>query len=141
MEIQAAPVKPMGGDFPFRGQRPGSSVDQRAVLAFAVPKRGHAEGHRPVCRLLENGGVAVVPHLVAVVLEGLAEGAQFGPRFMAGRTGHAVLPSESRQRGSGTTIREKKESKERTKKQSGCQPWHSSLHAVRTTQGHTPSSA
>src|SRR4030088_3513887 len=125
MEIQAAPVKSMGGDFSLCGQGPGSSVDQRAVLAFAVPKRGHAKCHRPISRLLENGGVPIVPHLIAVVLERLPEGAEFRPSLVTGRARHPVLPREGRKRvhfdsssgesGSGRAIREKKNDQEKTR--------------------------
>src|SRR5258708_13356583 len=100
MEIQAAPVKAVRRDFTFHLAAGGASgiIHLRAVLAFAVPKRGHAEGHRPVRRLLKNGGVAIVPHLVAVVLEGLPEGAELRPSLLTGRARHPVLPREGRQR-------------------------------------------
>src|SRR5258708_38109371 len=134
MEIQAAPVKPMGGDFPLHLPKRGvgGSVPLRAVLAFAVPKRGHAKCHRPISRLLENRGVAIVPHLEAVVLERLPEGAEFRPSLVTGRARHPVLSRESRkrvhfdsrsgERGSGTAIREKKNEQEKTKQQRGCHP-------------------
>src|SRR5712664_3438889 len=100
MEIQAAPVKSVGGDFPLhlpqRGV--GGIIHLRAILAFAVPKRGHAKCHRPISRLLENRGVAIVPHLEADVLERLPEGAEFRPSLVTGRARHPVLSSESRKR-------------------------------------------
>src|SRR6267143_5356259 len=127
MEIQAAPVKAVRRDFTFHLAAGSASgiIHLRAVLAFAVPKRGHAEGHRPVCRLLENGGVTVIPHLVAVVVEGLSEGTKFRPSLVAGRARHPVLPREGRKRvhfdsrsgesGSGRATREKQYDQEKTK--------------------------
>src|ERR1700676_5007889 len=127
MEIKAAPVKPMGGDFSLHlpKRRVGGIIHLRAVLAFAVPEGCHAERYRPVCRLLENGGVAIVPHLVAVVLEGLPEGAELRPSLVTGRARHPVLPREGRKRvhfdrrggetGSGRAIRELKNEQEKTK--------------------------
>src|SRR5208337_1745444 len=76
MEIQPAPIKSMGGDFSLAAKRCAvGAIHRHLVGAFPMPDGRHAEGHRPIGRLLEDGGIAIVPHLIAVVFELLAKGA------------------------------------------------------------------
>src|ERR1700741_298342 len=76
MKIQSTPIEAMGGDPLFNGGRHASdyrAVHAYAVGRFAVPLRRHSESHGPISGALEDGGIAVIPHLVAVILERLPE--------------------------------------------------------------------
>src|SRR5882762_742679 len=73
-----------------------SLIHLHLVGILAVPVGGDAEADRPVCRLVENRGVLVVPELVAVVFEDLAEIVEFGPSLMAGGAGKSILTCEGR---------------------------------------------
>src|ERR1700704_490723 len=93
----------MGGQLPLSSYAPcGRVCNVGAVYALAMPVRSDTKGDWPVRRLLKNGSVAVVHHLVAVVLECLAKVIQFGPSLVTGRTGHTVLACE---RGDGTEVK------------------------------------
>src|ERR1700687_3878292 len=96
MEVQTGPVESMSGDLGFVSAGAVRAIDLGLVDALAVPLRRDAEGHRPIGRLLKDGSVSVVSHLVSVVFELLSEGAEFRPRFMARRARHSVLSCECR---------------------------------------------
>src|SRR6266446_1175003 len=112
--VHAGKIEPVGRE-PSFGRAIGRGIeDVRTVRTHTMPLRRHAKRHRPISRLLKDGSVAIIPHLVAVVLERLAKVVQLGPGFVTRRTWHAVLPRESRdgvnlacrngQRGSGTAV-------------------------------------
>ena len=86
----------MGSDLTLGSHRPVRAIDVCAVLAFAMPDRGDAESDWPVGGILEDGSVAIVAHLVAVVFEGLAKRAQLRPRFVARRARHSIFSCEGR---------------------------------------------
>src|SRR6266446_8194903 len=94
--VHTGKIKPVGREPPFDRATGRGIADVRAVHTLAMPLRCHAKGHRPIRRLLEDGSVAIIPHLVAVVLERLTKVVQLGPGFVTGRTRHAVLPCKSR---------------------------------------------
>src|ERR1700682_1874597 len=96
MKIQTRPVEPMCSHsrFHLSAGWAGWIVDSGAILALAVPGRRDAEGYGPVRRLLEDGSVALIPHLIAVVLERLAERTKFRPRFVTRRARHPILSCE-----------------------------------------------
>src|ERR1017187_5992779 len=98
MEIETAPVETVGRDASLVARHAGCSINLGAVFVLAVPSWGDAESHRPVCRLLVDGSVSVIHHLVAVIFERLTKRTQHGPSLVAGRTGHTVLSSKSRKR-------------------------------------------
>src|SRR5271165_3728798 len=96
VEIKSAPIESVNGyialNLPPAGT--GRIVDRGKIGILAVPNGRDAESDRPIGRTLENGGIAVVAHLIAVVLEGLSKGTQHRPSHMAGGAGHAVFPRE-----------------------------------------------
>src|SRR5580704_1443101 len=94
MKVQAAPVKTVCRDFTLGRIRAGWSVNQRAVLALSVPNGCDAERHRPIRRLLVDRSVAIVPQLIAVILECLPERAKHRPGKMACRARHSILARE-----------------------------------------------
>src|SRR5215472_1918856 len=96
MEIQAAPVKSLGVDLRLHSGSGRCAVYANAVCAFAMPVRGDAECYRLISRMLIDGSVALISHLVAVVLELLPIRTELRPGFMARRAGHAVLSRECR---------------------------------------------
>src|ERR1700730_13270796 len=88
MKIQTAPIETVRSDPRLDGGNP-RPIDTHATETIAVPLRRDAPGHGPIRRLLENGGGAIIPHLVAVVLKRLPERAQFGPSLVTGRARHS----------------------------------------------------
>src|SRR5882724_4242076 len=83
-----------------------SLIHLHLVGILAVPVGGDAEADRPVCRLVENRSVLVVPELVAVVFEDLAEIVELGPSLMAGGAGKSILTCETRNRASVIRVKD-----------------------------------
>src|SRR5277367_6575700 len=93
MEVEAAPIEAMRGEAGFGlAARSGGAIYSGIGLVFTMPDRGDAESYWPIGGTLIDGGIAIVAKLIAVVLEGLAEGTEHGPGEMARRAGHAVFP-------------------------------------------------
>src|SRR6266850_7857413 len=70
--VHTGKIETVGCKPPF-GRAIGRGIeDVRTVRTHTMPVRRHAKRHRPISRLLKDGSVAIVPHLVAVVLERLA---------------------------------------------------------------------
>src|ERR1700693_1956389 len=76
----------------------GRSIDLRSVGVFTVPNRSDAEGHRPVGRVLIDGGISIISKLIAVILKGLAERTQHRPRLMARGARQPIFARERRKR-------------------------------------------
>src|SRR5882762_4739861 len=77
--VHAGKIEPVGREPSLNGS-PRSLIGYiGAIHTLAMPLRRHAKRHRPISRLLKDGSVAIVPHLVAVVLERLAKVVQLGP--------------------------------------------------------------
>src|ERR1700687_771175 len=107
MEIEASPIEPVSSNLSlslrWRDCR-WVGIDRDAIGAFTMPDGRDAEGKRPIRSILEDGSVALIHHLVAVVFEVLAKWTELGPGFMTGGARHAVLASERRQSGRGATV-------------------------------------
>src|SRR5580704_2976055 len=95
VEVQPAPIESLSGYLGFVSAGTVRTIHLRFVRALTMPNRRYAESHRPVSRLLENGGVSLVSHLIAVVFELLAERTQHWPSFVTRGAGHTVLPGKS----------------------------------------------
>src|SRR6266403_1866174 len=95
-DVHAGKIETMCGELALCGESGRGIGDVSAVDAFAVPIGSDTKGDRPVRRLLKNGSVAVVHHLVAVIFEGLPKIVELGPRFMTSRAAHAVFTSKGR---------------------------------------------
>src|SRR6516164_3532367 len=94
----------MGRDIGQGGVRPASAIDDHVVLMLQMPVGSDTHGDRPIGGALEDGSVAVVAHLVAVVFELLAKGTEFRPSLVARRARHTVLARESRYRARRATV-------------------------------------
>src|SRR5580692_13050993 len=106
VEIQTTPVKSVGRDGRFVSAESVRSIHLHLVGAFTMPDRRDTERNGPVSRLLKDGGIAIVSHLVSVVFELLPKRAQLRPRLMARGTWHAVFSCECGKGAGWTDCRE-----------------------------------
>src|SRR5215469_7992717 len=98
MKIQAAPIESVSGDLGLHRGSGRRAVNANAIGAFAMPVRGDTEGYRPIGRVLVDGSIFLISHLIAVVLELLPKWAEFRPSFVTRGARHAVLPRKGRDR-------------------------------------------
>src|ERR1700719_2680439 len=105
-----------------------------------MPVRRDAERHRPVRRLLENGGIAIVPHLVSVVFKLLPKRAQLRPRLMARGTWHAIFSCECGKGAGWTDCRENNSEDRCNVQKSFYRTVRNPIHPTTTPDIHTASS-